>query len=151
MAYLALLILMVILILKLPRYLKQTILLQPLANLQSAKSFISKVTEEYNLCQKLAGAYKTNSSCFNYSIKMCLGACINEESAEEYNVRKQKIIDNHTFQDQNMVVIDKGRSIDERSAILIENGIYKGFGFFDLNYQINNIDVLRSIYYTNAA
>ena len=44
-----------------------------------------------------------------------------------------------------MVIIDKGRDIDERSAILIENGVFKGLGFFNLNYQINNIDVLESI------
>ena len=44
-----------------------------------------------------------------------------------------------------MVIIDKGRAIDERSAILIENGVFKGIGFFNLNYQINNIAVLESI------
>ncbi len=115
------------------------------ANLQSAKSFISKVTEEFNLCQKLTGTYKTKNSCFNYSIKLCYGACIQEEHAGQYNERKQQIIDKHTFEDQNMVIIDKGRSIDERSAVLIENGIYKGFCFFDLNYQINNIQVLQSL------
>ena len=44
-----------------------------------------------------------------------------------------------------MVIVGRGRAIDERSAILIENGVYKGFGFYNLNYQINNIDVLQSI------
>jgi DNA polymerase-3 subunit epsilon len=44
-----------------------------------------------------------------------------------------------------MVIIDYGRVYDERSAILIENGVYKGFGFYNLNYQINNIDVLKNI------
>ena len=44
-----------------------------------------------------------------------------------------------------MVIIDRGRDIDERSAILIENGVFKGLGFFNLNYQINNIEVLESI------
>ena len=44
-----------------------------------------------------------------------------------------------------MVIVDNGRDIDERSAILIENGVFKGLGFFNLNYQINNIDVLESI------
>jgi DNA polymerase-3 subunit epsilon len=44
-----------------------------------------------------------------------------------------------------MVIIDKGRAIDEHSAILIENGVFKGLGFFNLNYQINNIEVLESI------
>ena len=43
-----------------------------------------------------------------------------------------------------MVIIDRGRDIDERSAILIENGVFKGLGFFNLNYQITNIEVLES-------
>ena len=32
-----------------------------------------------------------------------------------------------------MVIIDKGRDIDERSAIYVENGVFKGIGFFNLN------------------
>ena len=44
-----------------------------------------------------------------------------------------------------MVLIDRGRKTSERSAILIENGNYKGYCFFDLNYQITNIDILRNI------
>ena len=44
-----------------------------------------------------------------------------------------------------MVIIDKGRDIDERSAILIENGMFQGLGFFNLNYQITNFEVLKSI------
>ncbi len=44
-----------------------------------------------------------------------------------------------------MVIIDRARDVDERSAILIENGIFKGFGYFNLNYQITNIEVLKSV------
>ena len=44
-----------------------------------------------------------------------------------------------------MVVVDKGRTIEERSAVLIENGVYKGYCYFDLNYQITNIDILKNI------
>jgi len=115
------------------------------ANLQSAKSFMSKTVEEYNLCQKLTGQYQTSTSCFNYTIKQCFGACINDEEPEIYNERTLKIINHHSFENQNMVIIDYGREHDERSAILIENGVYKGFGFYNLNYQINNIDILKSI------
>jgi DNA polymerase-3 subunit epsilon len=115
------------------------------ANLQSAKSFMSKTVEEYNLCQKLTGQYQTSTSCFNYTIKQCFGACINDEEPEIYNERTLKIINHHSFENQNMVIIDYGREHDERSAILIENGVYTGFGFYNLNYQINNIDILKSI------
>jgi DNA polymerase-3 subunit epsilon len=44
-----------------------------------------------------------------------------------------------------MLIIDRGREVDERSVILIENGNYKGFGFYNLNYQISNPEVLKSI------
>ena len=115
------------------------------SNLQSAKSFISKTTDEHNLCQKLTGVYPTKSNCFNYTIKQCFGACIEEEASSDYNQRAIKIIENHSFKNQNMVIVDRGRAFDERSAILIENGVFKGYGFYNLNYQINNIEILQSI------
>ena len=115
------------------------------ANLQSAKSFMSRITEDMQLCQKLTGTYKTTSNCFNYTIKQCLGACIKEEDANTYNTRVTKIIEHHSFAKENMVIVDRGRSVDERSAILVENGIYRGFGFYNLNYQINNFEILQSI------
>ncbi|NNK73256.1 MAG: GIY-YIG nuclease family protein, partial [Flavobacteriaceae bacterium] len=55
------------------------------ANLQSARSFMNRLTEEEQLCQKLTGLYKTSSNCFNYTIKQCQGACIEEEHFETYN------------------------------------------------------------------
>jgi len=115
------------------------------SNFKSAKSFVNRTTDEHNLCQKLTGIHLTNGNCFNYTIKQCFGACIAEETQTDYNKRVIKIINKHNFATQSIVIIDRGRDIDERSAILIENGMYKGFGFFNLNYQINNLDVLQSI------
>ncbi len=114
-------------------------------NRQSAKSFLFKAVEDYSLCQKLTGLYPTKKSCFNYNIKLCEGACIQKENSEAYNSRVLTLISKNSYDNQNMVVIDRGRDIDERSAILIENGVFKGLGYFDLNYQITNIDVLRTV------
>jgi DNA polymerase-3 subunit epsilon len=44
-----------------------------------------------------------------------------------------------------MLIIDQGRAIDEKSVIHIENGLFKGLGFYDLNHQITNLKVLESI------
>lgn len=115
------------------------------SNLQSAKSFMTRLTEEQQLCQKLTGLYKTSGNCFNYSIKQCLGACIQDEPIDTYNQRVNHVINHYGFAKEDIVIIDRGREVDERSAILIENGVYKGFGFYNLNYQINNLDVLQSI------
>ncbi|WP_067145817.1 exonuclease domain-containing protein [Pseudotamlana agarivorans] len=115
------------------------------SNLQSGKSFITRAVEEFQLCQKLAGIYKTKTSCFHYDIKSCYGACIQEESPEDYNKRVLALIEKYSYANKNMVIVDRGREVDERSAILIENGLFKGIGFFNLNYQINNLEVLESI------
>lgn len=115
------------------------------SNRDSGKSFINKAIEEYNLCQKLTGLYKTKSSCFKYDIKECSGACIGKESFTDYNKRVNSLINKNSYRNKNMVIVDKGRDIDERSAIYIENGMFRGIGFFSLNYQINNIEVLESI------
>jgi len=115
------------------------------SNMQSAKSFISKAVVEHNLCQKLSGLHYTSSNCFNYTIKQCFGACIDEEHFEAYNKRVSNIIEYYSFENQNMVILDRGREMDERSAVLIENGMFKGYGFYNLNYQVNNLEVLQSI------
>ena len=115
------------------------------ASLQEAKNALFRITAHYNLCQKLTGLYDTKTNCFQYSIKECDGACIGEVSPEVYNARVQEFIEKNTFENQNMILTDKGRNVSERSAVLIENGIYKGYAFYDLNYQINNIEILRNI------
>lgn len=115
------------------------------ANRQSGKSFITSAIEEFNLCQKLTGVYKTKTSCFKFDIKECNGACIQKESPEDYNKRVKALIEKYSYKSKNLVIIDKGRDVDERSAILIENGVYRGLGFYNLNYQINNLEVLESI------
>ncbi len=114
-------------------------------NRQSAKSFLFKTVEEYKLCQKLTGLYPSEHSCFNYTIKECQGACINEEAPESYNKRVNQLIQRYSYDNKDMLIVDKGRDYDERSVIYIKNGVFKGLGFFDLNYQITNTDVLESI------
>ena len=114
-------------------------------NRQSAKSFMYNITDKYELCQKLTGLYKTNSSCFKYEIGECNGACIQNESIDLYNNKVNALIEVHSYNNKNMLIIDKGRDIEEKSVIVIENGIFKGLGFFDLNYQINNKDILLSL------
>ncbi len=113
--------------------------------LAEGKNMLFKVSEKYNLCQKLNGLYDTKLACFQYKIKECDGACIGEITPQEYNLRVKEFITNSEFESQNMVIVDRGRSISERSAVLIENGIYKGYAFYDLNYQITNIKILKNI------
>ena len=114
-------------------------------NVQEGKITLSKITSQYHLCEKLTGLQDTKTSCFAYSVKECDGACIGEISADEYNIRVQEFIKTTLFDNKTLVVLDRGRTINERSAVLIEDGIYKGYAFYDLNYQIRNIEILKNI------
>ncbi|HET8855498.1 MAG TPA: exonuclease domain-containing protein [Salinimicrobium sp.] len=114
-------------------------------NLQQGKNILNNIVDEYELCQSYTGLYSGSGSCFNHTIKKCKGACIQIECPEDYNQRVSKVIDKYCFDNRNMLIIDKGREIDEKSALLIEEGEFKGMGYFNLNYQLNNIEIIKSI------
>jgi len=115
------------------------------ASIQEAKNALFRITSHYQLCQKFTGLYITKKECFQYKIKECDGACIGKILPEEYNQRVQEFIDKNSFENESMILVDRGRNSSEHSAILIENGIYKGYAFYDLNYQITHIEILKNI------
>ena len=110
-----------------------------------AQSALFKITDKYVLCQKVNHLENVKTNCFPFQINQCNGACIGQEAPEEYNIRVEKFLENNEYNNQNIIAIDRGRNLQERSAVLIENGIFKGYAFFDLNYQVNNIEILKNI------
>ena len=115
------------------------------SNWQSGKSFLYNAVDEFQLCQKLSGLLHTKNNCSNYTNNQCFGACIQKENPEDYNHRVLQLIEKNSFEGQNMAIIDKGRDIGEHSVLLIKDGVFKGLGFFDLNYQITNMNVLETL------
>jgi len=114
-------------------------------NFQQGKAFLERALETYQLCQKLTGLHKTKEACFNYTIKKCNGACIQEEDALSYNSRIIELIEFYTYKDKNMIIQDRGRHLGEKSVVLIENGKLVGFGYTELNFQVENIEILKNI------
>lgn len=100
-------------------------------SMKSAKSHIMYLTDQYQLCQKLNGLYDTHGSCFHYNIGLCKGACVGEESPESYNTRAKEATDKLNLQNNNFLVIDRGRDEAELSFVLVENGVYQGLGYGD--------------------
>ena len=96
-------------------------------------------------CLKLVGLESPKEACSHVEINQCMGACAEQEPKEQYNTRVQQCIDRLSFPEPNLLVIDKGRTHDERSVILIQDNQYKGFGYVSLNYQITNIDMISTL------
>ena len=61
------------------------------------------------------------------------------------NIKIENFIKEFSFPYSNMIIIDKGRNIDEKSVILIKKSNYVGYGYFNLNYQITNYNILESL------
>src|SRR5690606_38595610 len=87
--------------------------------------------------------YKQNEIVENVQSKLNLE--LNQQfPVEMHNELFKNIIDKEVQCWQNMIIILKGRNQTEKSALLIEKGIFKGYCFFELNYQITNVNVLNS-------
>jgi DNA polymerase-3 subunit epsilon len=91
----------------------------------------------------LCGLYHNQGACFYHSVKQCRGACIGEENPENYNQRVEAALGSMKLPGENMLIIDRGRDDDEKSAILVENGHYIGFGWFNPEYTGSDLSAIR--------
>ena len=115
------------------------------SNTKAATANLERIIDTYELCQNKTSLSNGSGHCFNYSIKKCNGACVDAETAIAYNQRVTAFLDRYSYVNKSMLIIDKGRKVDERSVVLIENGIFQGIGFYNLNFQLSTLEILRSI------
>ena len=71
------------------------------------------------------------------------------DSIKKNNTNINLLIKDLSYKFKNMLLIEKGRDIDEKSVIVVKNNNYIGYGFFTLNHQISNFEVLDSLIVKN--
>lgn len=111
----------------------------------NAKAWLRGVQKSYELCLKHCYLENKNGACFDYHLSQCYGACIGEEDVESYNERARQamnVLDNN-FLDPNFFLLDKGRTSEENSVVLVENGEYQGYGFVETATLNGHLDELR--------
>lgn len=97
--------------------------------LREAKDALYRITDKYQLCQKINGLYKSAGTCFQFQVKECHGACLSIENSKDYNKRVEKFISSSTMEKFTCLYEFEGRNASEIGMVYIENGIYRGFGF----------------------
>jgi len=108
----------------------------------SAKGFLGRVREAFELCATLCDL-DSNRPCFNFHIHQCRGACKNDEPLDEYNERATEAIEKlSTVFEKDFFILDEGRTPDELSVILVKDKVCKGFGYIDKNYAGSYVDTL---------
>lgn len=104
---------------------------QSFKNQKGALQFINELYKENEIVEEVQNAL---SSAENINYPTVL-----------HNELFSSLLTSNKLKHSNIIIVLKGRNLNEKSAVVIENGIFKGFCFFDLNYQILNAQVLSKI------
>lgn len=68
-----------------------------------------------------------------------------EVLSPKFNFKKKPKTAIKEFNNADFIVIDKGREVEENAIILIENNEVLGYGYTNLNYQENNLEILKAV------
>jgi len=115
------------------------------ANYATARERIENWIDEYALCLRYCHLTSDEAICFNHQIKKCNGICAGEEEITSYNKRAQEIIDSIVFKNEHFALIDHGKTPEERSIILVENGHYVGYGYIDRADTFSSLEECRAL------
>lgn len=105
------------------------------ATLPEAKAMVKMALEDYYLLPSLLKVGFEVEIQSNNTVPL----------VEIYNSRVAEFVKDVEIEGKTFFIRERGRTIHERSAILIEDGICQGYAFFDLNYQVLNVKVLENI------
>ncbi len=114
-------------------------------NINQGKKYLAKMADKFELCEKLTDLHRTSGACFAYALKKCHGACVGKEKPQSYNKRVNKFLKTQDLNRQNQLLIGPGRHPAEKGVLLIENGIFKGMAYYDLNHQIDNPHIIQHL------
>jgi DNA polymerase III subunit epsilon len=108
---------------------------------KEGREFLARLCKDYALCQKLCGLYESTGPCFQYQVRQCLGACVNEEDVYSYNQRLEKALEKLKFPDSSFIIVDKGKDEDQRCVFRISKGQFMGYSFVDKDI-LNNVELI---------
>lgn len=118
------------------------IIIHEYPDLRAARSALKRMIDSFELCENKSDHATGPGSCFSYKIGKCRGACISEESPDDYNERAELAISMlRKSVEENLVIIDQGREPDEKSLVAIVDGKLYGWGYAnESDLQINSLD-----------
>jgi DNA polymerase-3 subunit epsilon len=109
-----------------------------------AWSFLWEQVRQHELCPKLSGLQTAKGPCFAHQSGTCRGACSEQETVKKYNKRAQQAIDSFFGEGDTVALVGRGRTLEEKSLVLVENGAYQGFGFFDRAEMVTDLESARN-------
>lgn len=111
-------------------------------NYASARAKLESWIDDKELCLKYCGLASETSMCFNHQIKKCKGICAEQEPTIEYNKRAKQILQSILFTQKDFMILDIGRTPEEKSFVWIRDYQFHAYGYIDESAQIFNQDDL---------
>ena len=118
---------------------------------------LEEICEIFKLCPRFCTLQSNSEKCSHYRIKNCEGICEGTENVADYNEKVSAALQSLRENKQSFAIQGKGRTEGEIAFALVENGQYKGFGFFDRSEAICNIEdyepflkLQQATYHTHA-
>lgn len=109
-----------------------------------AWNFLWEKAREHELCPKLSGLQLAKGLCFSHQSGTCRGACLAVEPVHAYNARAQRMVDTFREAGNTLALIGRGREAEEKSLVLIENGLFLGYGFYSQGEQVTDFESARA-------
>jgi DNA polymerase-3 subunit epsilon len=120
---------------------------------KAKKALLDKV-KTFGLCPKLLGIEKSKTTCFNYQLRKCRGACIAEESTDIYNLRveialQKSKIESWPFKSPIVIDCGNGNGLVVDKWIIVgtmseHNDSYPEFKTLESTFDLDSYRILRT-------
>ncbi|TCN72268.1 exonuclease domain-containing protein [Acetobacteroides hydrogenigenes] len=124
---------------------KNGVLVATFPSVQKAKKMLFSLIEQFSLCQKICGLYKSTGACFHYQIGICKGACRGEEDPDLYNQRVEQAIAYLNDITKNFFVVEEDKDSDMVSIVKVEKGKFVGYGYASKDFLSGNQHELHDL------
>ncbi|MBO0590351.1 GIY-YIG nuclease family protein [Cellulophaga sp. E16_2] len=108
----------------------------------ASRTFLQELCKTYKLCPKFCHLQENVPQCSHYDILECEGICRGTEEIEAYNAKVKQAISDVQSKNENFIIREKGRTLDESGVILVQDNTYMGYGFVENEIAIETIDDL---------
>ncbi|NNC84200.1 MAG: GIY-YIG nuclease family protein [Flavobacteriales bacterium] len=100
-------------------------------SVSQCREFLETLQETFDLCPRYIQLQGVKGECFHHRLGKCKGVCCSKEEVDVYNQRVDEAIASMGSISGSFVILLDGRQDGESGFVLVENGLYKGYGFID--------------------